>query len=146
MDLIVRPWRHYADFRGRSRRTEFWLFFVFFYIAVFGWMFFAAAFSAITGAFGRGAVAPGFTVFFYGPVGILWLAGIVPGWAVGVRRLHDQNRSGWFILLTLVPLVGWICRLVIGFWPGTNGDNGHGADPRIDPEPTEAQLLSQVFS
>lgn len=65
----------------------------------------------------------------YGPLtSLVILAAIVPSIAVGVRRLHDQDKSGWFMLLGLIPLVG-IVLLVFFCLEGTKGPNQYGPDP-----------------
>jgi len=64
---------------------------------------------------------------FYFLVGFgLWL----PGLAVSVRRLHDVGKSGWFLFIALIPLIGAIWLLVLYFTEGTSGDNEYGADPK----------------
>ena len=66
-----------------------------------------------------------------GLVGAYVLAAFLPGLAVFVRRLHDVNRSAWWILIGLIPLLGSIVLLVFLVTEGTRGDNGHGPDPRL---------------
>lgn len=86
---------HYADFNGRAKRTEFWMFILFNWIA-----------SIII-------------YFVGGLLGISWLSSIyslavlVPTLAVGARRLHDTGRSGWWWLICLVPLIGFIWLIVL---------------------------------
>jgi uncharacterized membrane protein YhaH (DUF805 family) len=83
--------------------------------------------------FGQSATAPGL-----GPLrGIFILATLIPGLAVTVRRLHDTNRSGWWVLIALVPLVGGIVLLVWVCTDGTAGPNDYGDDPKAD---TPAEL------
>ena len=64
-------------------------------------------------------------------VGAYVLAAFLPGLAVFVRRLHDANRSAWWILIGLIPLVGSIVLLVFLVTEGTRGENDHGPDPRL---------------
>ena len=67
----------------------------------------------------------------YGPIYILYaLAVFIPGLAVSVRRLHDTGKSGWFILLGLIPCVGGIILLVFVVTAGDVGDNEYGPDPK----------------
>jgi uncharacterized membrane protein YhaH (DUF805 family) len=61
---------------------------------------------------------------------IVSLALFLPGLAMSVRRLHDTDRSGWFVLLALIPLVGFIILLVFYVQEGTPGDNKFGANPK----------------
>jgi uncharacterized membrane protein YhaH (DUF805 family) len=70
-------------------------------------------------------------MFHYGFIyGITVLALLLPNLAVGIRRLHDTGRSGWWILIGVIPIIGW---LVLLFWyvsKGTDGDNRFGPDPK----------------
>ena len=87
--------KKYADFNGRASRSEFWWFYLFNTIVwVFSW------------------IMP-FLFFIY-------LALFIPFIAVAARRLHDINKSGWFQLIGLIPLVGWIIVIV---WWATDGEN-----------------------
>jgi len=66
----------------------------------------------------------------YGVItGIYGLAMLIPGLAVSVRRLHDVNKSGWMILVALIPFVGAIWLLVLMIMEGTQGENSYGASP-----------------
>jgi uncharacterized membrane protein YhaH (DUF805 family) len=129
MDKILRPWRHYVDFSGRSTRTEFWLFFIIFYGVI------AATFVVTDVLLGGTALEDSadsdeFSLIYI-PV-VLWiLACFLPSIAVTVRRLHDSNKSGWMYLLTLIPYIGFIFFIVFGFLPGTRGENDYGFDPRL---------------
>ncbi len=128
MDKILRPWRHYVDFSGRSTRTEFWLFYIIFYGLII-------ASFIVTDVIGRTALdeaaADEEFSLAYIPL-ILWvLACFLPSIAVTVRRLHDSNKSGWMYLLTIIPYIGFIFFIVFGFLPGTRGENDYGFDPRL---------------
>ena len=101
---------NYANFNGRASRSEYW-YFVLAYLIVYV-IFFALA-SAVP---------------VLGLLGIAFLGLIIPAIAVGVRRLHDLDKSGWWYLLGLVPLLG----LILLYWfclPGTPGPNQYGEDP-----------------
>ncbi len=127
LDKILRPWRHYADFSGRSTRTEYWLFVIIFYVVLVLLAFAGGMFSGAAQLDDSGDSA--FTVAMI-PM-LLWvLASIIPGIAVMVRRLHDSDKSGWLYLLTIIPYLGFIFTLVFGFLPGTRGENSYGFDPR----------------
>ena len=102
----------YATFTGRARRQEFWMF-VLAYIIVY---LLAIVID----------MAAGLYVVF---TGILGLALLIPTIAVTVRRLHDIDRTGWWILIYLVPLIGPIVMLVFGCLKGTAGKNRFGEDP-----------------
>ncbi|MCH7629961.1 MAG: DUF805 domain-containing protein, partial [Proteobacteria bacterium] len=64
---------------------------------------------------------------------------IVPSLAVSVRRLHDQDRSGWMLLLMLIPFLGWFALLVLMCLEGTRGPNRFGADPK---NPAQADIFA----
>jgi uncharacterized membrane protein YhaH (DUF805 family) len=63
--------------------------------------------------------------------GIFGLAILIPSIAVSVRRLHDIDRTGWWVLISLVPLVGWIVLLVFHVQDSTPGTNGYGSNPKF---------------
>lgn len=123
MDLMFAPLRKYADFNGRARRSEYWLFFLF-YVGV----------SFVLGIIGGIAMGPSDpTQPFSGAniLGLLWgLAMFLPSLAVGVRRLHDTNRSGWWILIGIIPLIGAIVLIIFYVLDGTPGPNKFGSDPK----------------
>ncbi len=62
--------------------------------------------------------------------GIYGLAVIIPSIAVGVRRMHDIDRTGWWLLIAFIPLIGVIVLLIFALLPGTAGDNKYGPDPK----------------
>jgi uncharacterized membrane protein YhaH (DUF805 family) len=103
----------YATFSGRARRKEHW------YFALFS--------TIIVGILGAADVATGGMGLFSG---IYSLAILIPSLAVGVRRLHDTNRSGWWLLIVLVPLIGVIVLLIFMLQGGTQGENRYGGDPK----------------
>jgi uncharacterized membrane protein YhaH (DUF805 family) len=102
----------YAKFDGRAARPEFW------------WFYLANIIVYII-FFVLGAISNIFFIllFLYG------LAIIVPTIAVGVRRLHDSDKSGWFLLFGLIPIVGGIILLVFFVLEGTRGQNQFGEAP-----------------
>ena len=89
------------------------------------------------GGDGEGGGALATIVLAIGVIGALAL--FVPGIAVQVRRFHDQDRSGWFVLLSFVPYVGGLILLVFMCLPGTVGPNRFGPDPK-------GENLSDVFA
>jgi uncharacterized membrane protein YhaH (DUF805 family) len=113
------PLTRYADFNGRSRRMEYWMFVVGIIVA-----------SIITNIIDGILGMTGMVLGVYGPLTTLLLLGtLVPSIAVGVRRLHDQDKTGWLMLLGLIPLVNLVL-LVFMFLEGTKGDNQYGPDPK----------------
>ncbi|MBB1645380.1 DUF805 domain-containing protein [Sphingobacterium sp. UME9] len=104
---------NYANFEGRARRKEYWMFFLANLII-----------SAVFGILGQIA-----SLFTY-VSGLVSLALLIPGIAVTVRRLHDTNKSGWFILVALIPFIGWIYLLYLLVLEGDKGPNQYGPDPK----------------
>jgi uncharacterized membrane protein YhaH (DUF805 family) len=127
IDWAVRPFRHYADFSGRSPRAEFWWFTLLILIG------YCAVVVALLAVFGIGAdlendtspIALAFIVLLV----IMGLALFLPSLSVQVRRLHDQDMSGWWILLFFIPYLGALIALVFMLIPGTKGTNRFGEDP-----------------
>jgi uncharacterized membrane protein YhaH (DUF805 family) len=103
----------YADFSGRARRAEYW----FWTLAMTLGYFVAMILTVLAHAF-----------FFI--VIIFYLGILVPSLAVAVRRLHDTNRSGWYLLLGFIPIVGGIILLVFTVSDSTPGDNRFGPNPK----------------
>jgi uncharacterized membrane protein YhaH (DUF805 family) len=99
----------YAQFTGRARRAEFWWFFLASFII-------GIVFNILI------AVASIFWVVYV----IYALAVLIPNIAVGVRRLHDTNKSGWWLLIALIPLVGIIVLIVFFATDGLPGPNQYG--------------------
>jgi len=126
MDYMWMPLKRYADFSGRSRRKEYWLFNLGVVLAYTALLMVSFASTRQNGE--PGAVSALVALLFVG----IWLALIIPSLAVLVRRLHDQERSGWLVLLAFVPLIGGLVLLVFTLLPGTAGENRYGADPRGD--------------
>jgi len=142
MEWATLPLKKYSDFTGRARRKEYWSY-VLLLIVV------GVVIGVIEGALGlRGMVGP------YGPLSALFLlATLVPSLAVGVRRLHDTGRPGWWLLIgygpfllslcltylgmvqlalivSIVALLGFIVLLVFFVLEGTRGPNEYGPDPK----------------
>jgi uncharacterized membrane protein YhaH (DUF805 family) len=131
MEWMFLPLRRYADFSGRSRRLEYWLFslFVLFFLvgtALIGGM--AGVMTADNGIESSGSGI--FPAFSFLAIIIGFFALLIPMIAVTVRRLHDQDKSGWFILVYFVPYVGGLILMVLMFIDGTAGPNRFGPDPK----------------
>ena len=111
--------KKYAVFSGRARRKEYWMFFLFNII-------FSIVLTVIDTM--TGTVNP---MYGLGLLGALYtLAVLIPGIAVGVRRLHDTDRSGLWLLIGFVPLIGVIVLLVFFCLDGTPGENRYGPNPK----------------
>jgi len=106
----------YATFSGRARRSEYWWFFLFNILVSIA----AGIIDAIlrTRAGGLGLVGT-----------VAALALLLPGLAVGVRRLHDTGRTGWWLLIGLIPCVGFVVLLIF-FLSDSQPDNAYGASPK----------------
>ena len=103
---------NYANFNGRARRSEYWYFTLANVIATVV----LAVVDSVIGIQILGSIYS--------------LAVLVPGLAVAVRRLHDVNKSGWFYLLILLPVIGWIWLIVLFCTEGDKGTNEYGPDPK----------------
>lgn len=130
MDWMLMPLRRYADFSGRSRRKEYWMF----ALGVMGVVFLVIALALLMSGGLSGMAQTG--GFLAGPFmivfAVFWLAIIVPSIAVQVRRFHDQDKSGWFVLLNFIPYLGGLIVLVFMFLEGTRGPNRFGPDSKAD--------------
>lgn len=127
MEWILMPLKRYADFSGRSRRKEYWMFALLQLIIVIGLGGVVAAVAASMGAQDTSSALMTSVLFL---ILIVMLALIVPSIAVTVRRFHDQNKSGWFYLLALIPYAGGLILLIFMLFEGTRGSNRFGPDPK----------------
>jgi uncharacterized membrane protein YhaH (DUF805 family) len=119
MNWYLKVLKQYADFSGRARRKEYWMFFLFN-------MIFAFLAAIIDNVIGTASPEFGYGVFY----GIYALGMIIPGLAVGVRRLHDVGKSGWMLLISLIPLIGGIWLLVLMVTDSQQGTNKWGENPK----------------
>jgi len=115
MNWYLEVLKKYAVFGGRARRKEYWMFFLFNIIIAF-----------VLGFVEGLAGGPGIVGMLYS------LAVLIPGIAVSVRRLHDTGRSGWWLLIGLVPLIGAIVLLVFMVQDSNPGENQYGANPKTE--------------
>ena len=121
MNWVIRPLRLYAVFQGRSTRREFWSYFLVQFLLL-------AAFVNSIRIFAPDEVSAKSASLPL--IAILILAFALPNLAVSVRRLHDNNKPWWFVLLVLIPAVGWLFWVVMMIQSGTDGPNSYGDDPR----------------
>lgn len=130
MEWMLMPLRRYADFQGRSRRKEYWMF-TLLIVLVMAMLFVPIMILGMAGSAGDrssmfGLVGgTGMTV-----LAIFYLAILLPAIAVQVRRFHDQDRSGWMVLLGFIPYIGGLILLVFMCLEGTRGPNRFGPDPK----------------
>lgn len=126
MHWALVPYRRYADFEGRSTRTEYWSFQILYMVVIT-----ALIVVMIAGSAGSAAgELSGLSILALGAMVVFALGSIVPALAVTVRRFHDQDRSGWMTLLVFIPYAGSIVLAVFMFLSGTRGPNRYGDDPR----------------
>jgi uncharacterized membrane protein YhaH (DUF805 family) len=122
------PLKRYAEFSGRSRRMEYWMWVVFqMLIAIAFWVLMMVTVGSAMMSTARGnptgmLAAGGAAMVIWAVMMLVWLAFIIPGLAVSVRRLHDTNRSGWWIL---APIAGY-CIMFVGISMTANGSSMGG--------------------
>jgi uncharacterized membrane protein YhaH (DUF805 family) len=119
MNWYLEVLKKYAAFDGRAELKEYWWFSLFSFIIIIV----LSVIDIVTGTFnvniGLGLLG-----------GIYTLAVLTPSIAVSVRRLHDTDRSGWWLLINGIPLIGVIVFLVFTGQCGTPGDNQYGSNPK----------------
>ena len=119
MNWYIAVLKKYATFSGRAQRAEYW-YFVLFNILI------SIGLGVVDGVAGTYDAKAG-----VGLLGGLYALGvIIPSLAVAVRRLHDIGRSGWWMLIALVPLIGAIVLIVFFVKDSAPGDNAHGPNPK----------------
>ena len=110
---------NYANFEGRARRQEYWMFVLFNII-------FLIAIALVSGFLGAMLDAPALMLLY-----IVYALGVfIPSLAVAVRRLHDTGKSGWYYLVTLIPFIGGIWLIILLATEGDVGPNEYGPDPK----------------
>ena len=119
MEWFMKALKKYAVFQGRAQRKEYWYYILFFVL-------FAIVVSLVENTLGLADPETG-----SGPLSLVYsLALLVPSIAVAVRRLHDTGRSGWWILIGLIPVVGAIVLIVFYVFDSEPGDNEYGPNPK----------------
>ena len=117
-------WSRFADFKGRSRRSEYWYVQVFLVVT-------NLAVAGIDLALMDGDVDRFIANGGGGIVGLIWIfATIVPALAVLIRRLHDTGKTGWWALVGFIPFVGAIVLLVFTVTDSSPGENKYGTSPK----------------
>ncbi len=113
IDMYLGSLKKYVTFSGRARRRELLVF-------ALGNTIIYAVLLFVDGMIGIGGAL----------VALFGLGVLLPSLTVAVRRLHDTGRSGWWLLIGLVPILGWIALLFFYVQPGNQGDNQYGSDPK----------------
>jgi uncharacterized membrane protein YhaH (DUF805 family) len=121
MNWYLDAWKNYFTFTGRSRRQAYWMFVLFNVIAVV----LANVIDNVLGLSGQSG---------YGPLSTLYgLAVFIPGLALAIRRLHDTGRSGWWMLIGFLPIIGLIVLIVFFVQDSQPGSNQYGPNPKEAP-------------
>ncbi len=122
MDWYLKVIKEYFNFSGRARRKEFWMFMLFHYIFLFAIMF-SMFFSADQMGFEPNSILVILLlVYVFGT--------LIPSLAVTVRRLHDTNKSGWWILINFLPYIGGFVLLIFSCMDSYNSANKWGENPK----------------
>lgn len=120
MDWYLAVLRKYAVFTGRAQRKELWMFALFNFLAFLVIGIIESALGLTGGVSGA-----------YGPLSSLYsLAVLLPSIGVGIRRLHDTGRTGWWLLVGFIPVVGTLILLIFYIQDSTPGDNEYGPSPK----------------
>jgi uncharacterized membrane protein YhaH (DUF805 family) len=129
MEYMFMPLKRYFDFSGRSRRKEYWFYLIFFYVVMFVAMYLDTALglggtTTSSSEYGDGTMSASASATG-GILTLIWaLLNLIPLIAVAVRRCHDNDKSGWFVL---IPIYG---AIIVLFLEGTRGPNRFGPDPK----------------
>jgi uncharacterized membrane protein YhaH (DUF805 family) len=114
IDYYIDAFRKYATFSGRATRAEYWWFYLV-----------TIAVSILIGILESILNIP------FGLISIIYsLASLIPNIAIQVRRLHDVDKSAWYMLLNFVIIIGWIWLLILNILDSTPGDNKYGPNPK----------------
>ncbi|TEW55668.1 DUF805 domain-containing protein [Psychromonas sp. RZ22] len=119
MNWYLMAIKNYATFSGRSRRKEYWCFFLFNIVIGLLLSFVDRSMGSFNVHTGSGLLG-----------GIYTLAVFLPGIAVAVRRLHDTNRSGWWLLIFLIPIIGVLVLAIFMLLEGDANINSYGDNPK----------------
>jgi uncharacterized membrane protein YhaH (DUF805 family) len=120
MEWFIVCMRKYADFSGRARRKEYWMFVLFNVI-------FAMLAALVDVVLANGSQNSPAGIFS----GLYSLAVFLPGLAVTVRRLHDQDKSGWWYFIQMIPIIGGIWLFILLVTDGQPASNRFGPDPKV---------------
>lgn len=130
MDWYIKVLSNFSDFRGRARRKEYWMFQLFHWLIIFVLSMIAVLLFGLLDSTGSMLTA-GIVL------GIYMLVTFIPSMAVLVRRLHDSGKSGWFILLSLIPYIGGLIVFIFTLLDSEYGENKWGPNPKFEGYDTE---------
>ena len=115
MSWYLNVLKNYVNFNGRARRKEYWMF-----------VLFNAIISIVLSIIDRLLGTDPIIHLVYG------LAVLIPGIAVGIRRLHDIGKSGWWVFINFIPLIGAICFLILTCKDSEPTENAYGVNPKVN--------------
>jgi len=120
-EAIRSVFSQFATFAGRAQRSEYWYWALFQVLVMVGWM--------LVGGFIFSSGGSDLPVMGMAAMMVFLIATIIPTIAVAVRRMHDMDRAGWWVLVGLAPYIGGLVLFVWFMFPGTQGSNRFGPDP-----------------
>ncbi|MCL2651112.1 MAG: DUF805 domain-containing protein [Candidatus Azobacteroides sp.] len=123
MKWFIKCLKNYAYFSGRARRKEYWMFALFSIIFLFVWL---VLISGLSIGLGKQGQQSAITIAWWAYI----LALLMPSLAVGVRRLHDIGKSSWWMLLALIPFIGWLVLFIFFVINSEWGSNKYGDNPK----------------
>ena len=118
--MFLEPYKKYVDFSGRARRKEYWLFILFYCVVAFILVILDMELGLTNSESGYGVLS-----------GLFGFGSLIPYLAVSVRRLHDINRTGWWLLIWIVPVIGVILLIVWNCFDSDAADNRFGENPKL---------------
>lgn len=121
MNWYIDVIKKYAVFKGRARRKEYWYFSLFNILIILALIFIDALTGTLDADTGYGLLS-----------GLYTLAVFLPSVAVSIRRLHDTDRSGWWLLIALIPLIGAITLLIFFASDSQSDENEYGLNPKLN--------------
>jgi len=113
VDWYLKVIKNYTGFTGRARRKEYWMYCLFYIII-------GIAIGVVERVIGMDGVLSG----------LYSLALLLPSIAVSIRRMHDTGRSGFWILINFIPILGWLVFLFFAIQDSQSGDNEYGPNPK----------------
>ena len=125
MKWFIKCLRQYADFSGRARRKEYWIFKVFLYLVFLVIVIFCALIASLLSKDNQDVIS----ILISIPI-IVYLFFVIPLLAVSVRRMHDVGMSGWFLLINLVPSIGSLVFFIFTLFDSQYYENKWGPNPK----------------
>jgi uncharacterized membrane protein YhaH (DUF805 family) len=134
MQWFVMGMKNFLQFGGRSRRSEYWYFALFYILILFVLAFIDVSFGWVRNGSGIGPLS-----------GLFVLIVFLPNLALSIRRLHDTGRSGWWILIGFVPIIGFMALIYFYAIEGDADTNVYGPNPKA-PAQIKFEFLKPINS